>query len=89
MFNRIKLTVAVLALSVLASGCSLLGDNLDKVAKGAGEAVTFYCENVTLPEVREELRAAVNRHAAPNSLTIECAAGGPVLNSADSGAPSE
>lgn len=83
MLNRIKLILAVVTVAALGSGCSLLGDNLDKVAKGAGEAVTFYCENVTLPEVREEMRAAVNRHAAPNSLTIECAAGGPVLNSSE------
>lgn len=82
MLNRILIAAALVAVS---SGCALLEDSLDDVAKGAGKAVVFYCENVTIPEVREELRAAVNAYAAPNIVTIECASGGPALRT--SGAP--
>lgn len=62
-----------------AAGCSLLSENLDKAAKGAGKVVTYYCENITIPEIREEVRAAVNKHAAPHAVAIECSEGGPVL----------
>lgn len=71
------LLVPVLCLT----GCSLLSPQIDKAAKGAGKLVTFYCENVTLPEVREELRAKVNAAAAPNSVEVKCASGGPTLKS--------
>lgn len=67
----------------LTTGCSILGDQLDKAAKGAGKLVSFYCENVTIPEVRDELRAAVNAHAAPNSVQVTCANGGPTLKSGE------
>lgn len=63
----------------LATGCSILSPQLDKAAKAAGKAVTFYCENVTVPEIREEFRDKVNLHAAPNSIVVNCASGGPAL----------
>lgn len=69
------------------SGCALLSDQLDTAAKGAGKLVTYYCENVTLPEAREEIRAAVNTHAQPHSIAVECAEGGPILKV--EGAPPE
>lgn len=75
------LTYAVLLLAT-SSGCSLLTNQLDDAAKGAGKLVTFYCENVTVPEIREEFRAAVNSHAAPHSVSVACAQGGPVLRTA-------
>lgn len=67
----------------LMSGCALFADNVDKVADGAGKLVKFYCENVTIPEVREEIRAAVNAKASPHSVAVECANGGPIMRSAD------
>jgi hypothetical protein len=71
----------ILPLVVLATGCGVLAPQIDKAAKGAGKLVTFYCDNVTLPEVRDELRAKVNEYAAPNSIAVTCASGGPVLKS--------
>jgi hypothetical protein len=68
-----------------ASGCSLLSENLDRAAKGVGKVVTYYCENVTVPEIREEVRAAVNKHSAPHSVAVTCADGGPTLNSSEAG----
>lgn len=73
---------AVAFVAISASGCALLSDQLDKAAAGAGKVVKQYCENVTIPEVREEVRAAVNKYAAPHSVSIECADGaGPTLKS--------
>ena len=78
--------VAMLAaVAIFASGCSLLSENLDKAAKSAGKVVTYYCENITIPEIREEVRAAVNKHAAPHAVAIKCAdeEAGPLLKSND------
>lgn len=70
----------ILPLVVLTlPACSLLAPQIDKAAKAAGKAVTFYCENVTVPEIREEFRAKVNEYAAPNSVQVDCANGGPAL----------
>lgn len=71
----ILLIPALLALT----GCQVLAPQIDKAAKAAGKMVTFYCDNVTVPEIREEFRAKVNAHAAPNSVQVQCAAGGPAL----------
>lgn len=75
----------ILAVSVicLLSGCSILSPQIDKAAKGAGKLVTFYCDNVTIPEIRAELRDKVNAAAAPNSVEVKCANGGPTLKSAE------
>ncbi len=73
----------VLPLLVLATGCQVLAPQIDKAAAGAGKLVTFYCTNVTVPEIREELRAKVNAAAAPNSVAVTCANGGPALKSGE------
>ncbi len=70
------LTYAVL---LLASGCTLLSPQLDKAAEGAGKLVTFYCQNITDSALREQFRAAVNAKAAPHSVAVTCANGGPPL----------
>lgn len=67
--------ISVIA-SVCASGCTLFAGELDKAADGAGRLVRFYCENVTVPEIREEFRLAVNAHAQPHSVSVQCAQGG-------------
>ena len=77
--KKLLVLVPILALS----GCSLLAPQIDKAAAGAGKLVTFYCQNVTLPQVREELRAKVNAAAAPNSVAVTCASGGPALKSGE------
>ena len=64
-----------------ATGCGLLSSNLERAAKGVGKVVTYYCENITVPEIREEVRVAVNRHSAPHSVAVGCADGGPALHS--------
>lgn len=74
-------SILVLMTALTMSGCSLLAPQIDKAAQGAGKLVTFYCDNVTIPEVREELRAKVNAAAAPNSVAVTCASGGPTLKS--------
>jgi len=81
--NRAAARALIVAFALpLAAGCSLLSDNLDRAAKGAGKVVKTYCENVTIPEIREEVRAAVNKHAAPHSVAIECVdKSAPVLKS--------
>ncbi len=56
-----------------ASGCALLSDNLEKAASGAGKLVKSYCENVTIPEVRQQIRDAVNAKAAPHKIEVICA----------------
>jgi hypothetical protein len=63
------------------TGCQVLAPQIDKAAKAAGKAVTFYCENVTVPEIRAEFRAKVNAAAAPNAIEVTCASGGPSLRS--------
>ncbi len=75
-----KLLLVILSALVLPA-CSLLSPQIDKAAKAAGKAVTFYCENVTVPQIREEFRVKVNEHAAPNSIQVDCASGGPALKS--------
>jgi hypothetical protein len=52
-----------------------LAPQIDKAAEGAGKLVTFYCDNVTSQEIREEFRDKVNEKAAPNSVAITCANG--------------
>jgi hypothetical protein len=64
---------------LIMTGCQILSPQIDKAAKAAGKMVTFYCDNVTVPEIREEFRAKVNAAASPNSVQVQCASGGPVL----------
>jgi len=71
--NRILVVSAALAAMVALPGCALLGESAEDVGKAAGDAVHFYCDNVTIPEVRDEIRGYVNRYAAPNSVAITCA----------------
>lgn len=71
-----------IALGTIISACALLGGKLDRAAEGAGDLVTFYCANITDPTVREQFRAAVNTHAAPNTVSVTCFAGGPPLDTA-------
>lgn len=85
--TRVASALAAVCALTFASGCSLLSDNLDRAAKGVGRVVVYYCENITVPEIREEVRAAVNKHSAPHSVAVTCADGGPALNSADAPAP--
>lgn len=79
--NTLKSIIVFMALALFAlcSGCSILGDATDKAAKAAGKLVSGYCENVTIPEIREEIRAKVNAHAAPHAVMVQCANGGPAL----------
>ncbi len=65
----------ILPLILLATGCEVLSPQIDKAAKGAGKLVTFYCDNVTSTEIREEFRAKVNAAAAPNSVAVTCVNG--------------
>ncbi|MGE0294721.1 MAG: hypothetical protein AB7P97_20410 [Hyphomonadaceae bacterium] len=81
-----RATAIAVALT-FASGCSLLSDNLDRAAKGVGKVVVYYCENITVPEIREEVRAAVNKHSAPHTVAVTCADGGPTLESTAPAAP--
>lgn len=78
----VRVVAVALALASV-SGCALFSDQLDRAAKGAGKVVKQYCENVTIPEVREEIRAAVNKHAAPHSVAVECVDGGPILKTGE------
>lgn len=74
---------------VLLSGCSLFGKELDRAAEGAGKMVTFYCDNVTDPAIREQFRTAVNEHARPHSVTVNCVSGGePLIVTSDPPTPS-
>ncbi len=75
--KKLALLLPLLAMS----GCSILGPQIDKAAAGAGKLVTFYCNNVTIPDIRDQLREKVNAAAAPNSVTVTCANGGPTLKS--------
>lgn len=77
--------LVILIASVCASGCTLFAGELDKAADGAGRLVKFYCENVTVPEIREEFRLAVN--AQPHSVSVQCAQGGVPLVITPSSAP--
>ena len=86
--RRISRGAAISGMGVIAlasvSGCAILSGELDRAAKGAGKVVKQYCENVTVPEVREQVRAAVNKYAAPHSVAIECVdKSAPVLKSDD------
>jgi len=60
---------------VILGGCQVFSKQIDKAAEGAGKAVTFYCDNVTSQELREEFRAKVNEAASPNSIVVTCANG--------------
>jgi hypothetical protein len=75
-------TIITLCAIVALSGCSLLAPQIDKTAKAAGKAVTFYCLNVTDQAAREAFRAQVNQYAAPNSVAVTCANGTPALSTA-------
>lgn len=81
--RRAAVALTVACAAMFASGCGLLSSSLERAAKGAGKVVTYYCENVTIPEIREQVRAAVNQHAAPHSVAVECADGGEVLRSGE------
>lgn len=80
--TRVASVLAVVFALPFVGGCSLLSDQVERAAKGAGKVVTYYCENVTVPEIREEVRAKVNKHAAPHSVAVTCADGGPTLDTA-------
>ena len=67
-----RATMLVTALA-FASGCALLSDSLEKAAKAGGKIVKEYCENVTVQEVRDQIRDAVNAKAAPHSVSVTCA----------------
>lgn len=86
MFTQSKIIMLrvclLVGLAIGASGCSIFSENADKVAKAGGRLVTFYCDNITVPEIREEIRAKVNAYAAPNAVAVTCANGGPALNTA-------
>lgn len=88
-FSIQKFAVILAAAFALTSlnGCALLSGNLERAAKGAGKVVTYYCENITVPEIRDEVRAAVNKYAAPHSVAITCVDGGPTLESTAPVAP--
>ena len=87
--TRAAALMAVAAFAMIsAPGCTLLSDNLNRAAKGAGKVVHLYCENITIPEVREEIRNKVNQHAAPHSVAVNCVDGGPALVT-DGSLPSE
>jgi hypothetical protein len=73
MRNGITRAVLVGILGTSLTGCSLLSENVEDVGKAAGKAVQFYCKNVSIPEVRDEIRATVNRYAAPHSIAVTCA----------------
>lgn len=79
MLQRFCALVTYTVLLLATSGCALFSDELDRAAEGAGKLVTFYCENVKDDSIREQFRTAVNAHAAPHSVTVECAQGGPRL----------
>lgn len=81
MFSKIKISLLCVCIFTCLSGCQLLGDPLEKAAGAGGKLVKYYCANVTIPEVREKIRERVNYHAAPDSVAVTCAKGGPVLNS--------
>lgn len=76
---RTLMIPAALAALVSLSGCTLFGENVEDVGKAAGEVVTFYCENVNIPEVREQIRATVNKYAAPNSVAVTCVNAAPAV----------
>lgn len=82
-------TACIVAVAMmLTTGCTLFGSQLDKAAEGAGKLVTFYCENVTVPEIRDEFRAAVNQHSAPHAVSVQCAQGGaPLVVTPDNATP--
>lgn len=74
----LSLTVAATVLAFL-SGCAIIGDASERAAKGAGSLVKGYCDNITVPEVREKIRERVNHYAAPNAVVVQCAVAGPAL----------
>jgi hypothetical protein len=71
--------VAVIGICFLASGCTLFQENAEDIGKAAGEVVKAYCDNVTIPEVRDEIRAFINKYAEPNSVSVTCASPVPVI----------
>ena len=71
--NRIVTNAGAMLAMASTTGCSLLSENAETVGKAAGDAVHFYCDNVAIPEVRDEIRATVNRYAAPHSIAVTCA----------------
>ena len=89
MFAR-GFSISALGLLLLAAvaGCSLLGDPLEKAAEGGGKLVKYYCKNVSVPEVRAKIRERVNFYAAPDSVQVTCAEGGPALTAGSSPARS-
>lgn len=71
--NWILRAAIVTALAASTTGCALLGESAEDVGKAAGDVVHFYCDNVSIPEVRDEIRGYVNRYATPHSVAINCA----------------
>lgn len=72
-----KLLWAILLLPL--SGCSLLANDVEKVAKAGGKLVNFYCANVSDESIRLQIREKVNSYASPNTVVVTCAGGGPQL----------
>jgi len=70
---RIAAALAVVCALAFGNGCTLLSDNLEKAANGAGKMVKAYCENVTVQEIRDEIKTAVNVKAAPHKVEVTCA----------------
>ena len=70
---RPLIAFAMTAICLLTTGCALLQPELEKAAKGAGQIVNFYCDNIADESIRERLRTAVNTYAAPNSIMVSCA----------------
>lgn len=71
--TRVVCALTLAFAATFASGCALLSDSLEKAAKAGGKVVKEYCENVTLPEVRDQIRDAVNAKAAPHKVEVTCA----------------
>lgn len=88
-FLRRLYALITMSVLLLTSGCALLGNEMNQAAKGAGKLVTYYCENVTDPTLREQFRAAVNQHAAPHSVRVSCVQGGEPLDVSPETIPSE
>lgn len=61
----------LMTLTVNISGCAYLAQSTDDVAQGVASGVTFFCDNADV-NVREQFSKMVNKHAAPNSISVHC-----------------
>lgn len=80
--NNFVRALVVVSVAASLNGCALFSDQLETAAKGGAKLINFYCDNVSLPEVRQEIRERVNHYAAPNSIVVTCAKDGPQLDTA-------